>query len=249
MPSEIIQLGIPVKTTSINVPGLHPEIRDRVRRALQDKRLKGLARVSSGARTHALQTLLYQRYKAGNGPLAANPNYRNPSTGRVGSAHQVQSAGGYSRAGLNNDHAWAYAVDIGFYGTVQSKLLRETLEDYGMVANLWTAGEWWHYVPQGSSSNVISGQGMSGSSAVSTLQKRLGVTSDGIHGPKTSAAIAKLQSKLGQFPSGDWLKTDENAWGRSIQDASQGTAAKTTSDQIGPRNALAQIQAILDRVE
>ena len=246
--SETYVLGIPVKSASINVLQVHPEIRYRVRNALFDDNLRTLARMSSGARSYALQKTLYARYKAGKGPLAANPDYHNPKTGRKGSAHQVQDPGGYRRSGLDNSRPWAYAVDVGFYGAVQSKKLRATMLKYGMVANLWHVGEWWHYVPaDGIQAQVLSGHGMFGDT-VKAVQRKLGITADGWHGPATTKAVADAQHAVGHARTGDWTRDNDTAHTHAVRTKQtatdkQTTAAKTKTD----RQTLQQIGRIVDK--
>ena len=204
--ADLVRHGVQVKRVGVNMIDVHPEIRARLRAGFADLRLQGRVRVSSGARTYDQQRGLYALYRAGKGNLAADPA-RRWGNGRVGSAHQVQPAGGYSVAGLDNSDPWAYAVDVGFYGTVNTAALATVLGEHGLYPNV--KGEWWHFVPRPNHRiYAICGRGSTGQ-AVKEVQQILrgadyDVTVDGLYGPGTQAAVEQFQTDHGLTVHGDW---------------------------------------------
>ena len=161
----------------------------------------------------------------------------------------MQQPGQYATAGLNNSRPWAYAVDVGFYGTVQSTLLREVMDRHGMLANLWNKGEWWHYVPaDGVPVAVVSGHGMVGK-AVEAVQRQLSVDPDGWHGPMTSAAVARWQRANGRLISGDWDTGDQAQWGSKRVGQQQAKQSSAPQRGLTPADAMKQIKAIVERTQ
>lgn len=145
----LMQLGLPTNGSHVNVADLHPELRERLKRLIAASSLP--IQVRSGARTFSHQYALYTQWVADGRPAdrpVANPSYRWPD-GRMGSAHQIQPAGGYKHGNLSNDLPWAYAVDLmwksGYPTFLQQSQLRSEAAMHGLIANV--PGEWWHYTP------------------------------------------------------------------------------------------------------
>ena len=243
----------------VNILGVHPELRNIARVTLADGELNDSGVwVTSGARTRAKQLGLYQSYKAGKGPLAANPDYRNPSTGRRGSAHQVQMAGEYRSGKLDNSAPWAYAIDISFKSRTDRPWdrLRELMTDNGAIANLWHKGETWHYVVQTAwAPIVVAGHGSKGST-VARLQAQWAaagsdVKPDGQYGPKTAKVAASWQRKLGSKGigiHGDWTERDQRRFDRSTIQKKQPAIVNGDGDQLELyREALRRVRAISRR--
>lgn len=224
--------GIAVAHSSINVADLHPELRRRVRRVVNSKRLGGLIRVSSGARTYAQQAHLYRTLPRGR---AANPNYYNTATGRRGSKHQVQSRS-YKVGGGFESGPYAYAVDVGFYGPPQWSRLRNVAETKGLHLTVFRPYEPWHFeldpakpphripieFPRG---RPLLWSGMSKprrkiTKALQLFLIRRGVGpavggADGLFGPATTTAVRHYQRSKRLHPDGTvgpltWAQIDRD---------------------------------------
>jgi len=208
--------GLRLQNAGVNILAVHPELRHVTRMAFAQMRGIPTLVVTSGARSHKQQTALYAAYRAGRGPLAANPNFVG-ATGRVGSAHQVQKPGGYKHGRLDNTAPFAYAIDISPKDNPRSwDKLRSVMEAAGGNANLWHLGEPWHYVmdlswvPQ-----VVTGHGMAGTTTQSVqrrfVQAGTKLKIDGQHGPATTIAVKRWQRKIGRkgmWVNGDWTRDD-----------------------------------------
>jgi hypothetical protein len=111
-------------------------------------------------RTWSEQNYLDQTLPEGQ---AANPNYVNQYTGRVGSAHQGQPSP-WRYPGRHNPifaappagYGWGYAVDVGWWnpGAADWPLLRAVMADHGLVMTVFTPWEPWHFeldidIPEG----------------------------------------------------------------------------------------------------
>lgn len=116
----------------VDLAHLHPELRRRIEKTINDPRIKNIVTIVSGARTYAQQKRLYDLYLQGRGNLAANPDSHGIN-GRVGSKHQVQKDG------------WAYAVDFGLkvHTLANERLVEHVANEHGLVRTV--PSEWWHF--------------------------------------------------------------------------------------------------------
>jgi len=231
-----VQFGIRRAGTHVNLADLHVEHRQRIRNLFNEAIASGLGalEVYSGARTRAHQTQLYtaflQRGRAH--PVVASPTYKSPSTGRVGSAHQVQLEGQYQHGNLRNDRSAAYAADIRwasrvYPGSVMQSRLHTLARSNGLYPSVST--EWWHFVPiHNSSILAVVGWGHRGP-AVLKLQQDMNVllelgggqllVEDGQYGPATMRAVADWQRENGRPVSGDYTVADRAKLEQQVDDS------------------------------
>jgi hypothetical protein len=126
----------PIRLTkkSVDLSLLHPRFLARLENFFKDSRVEGHVAVSSGCRSYAEQKRLYEKYKAGRGNLAANPDWKRPDGFFRGSFHQEQPDG------------YSYAVDLSAIGGVSKPTITRIAADYGLLPTV--KGEWWHFQPR-----------------------------------------------------------------------------------------------------
>ena len=126
---------LPTTSKWVRTEELHPKFKYRLNAFFKDNRIMGRVKIVSGVRTQAAQQALYDKYKAGRGNLAANPN-RRMSNGMRGSYHMSQEAfGGYG-----------YAVDLRITGKgLTTQEVNRIAAEYGCVKTV--PSEWWHVCP------------------------------------------------------------------------------------------------------
>lgn len=217
---EFLSADIPVKSSSINLGALHPELQARLAQAFSDDRISRIARVSSGVRTYEQQKYLYALYGRGR---AANPDYVR-GDGRRGSAHMVQPPG-FRYAGGFEPGKYGYAVDIGFWGNPQWELLRKVLGEHGLRLTVFRPFEPWHFEldPSGRAAAAEFALAVTGS-GVADIQTLLAKQhealpntisdpgkADGDLGPKTETAITAWQALIGVDADGSWGPATETA--------------------------------------
>jgi len=126
---------IPTTSRHVNINDLHPRFRARLEAFFQHPEIAGKLKVVSGARTVAQQRALWQKWKAGRGNLAANPD-RVRSGGWRGSQHMCQPA----------FEGYAYAVDFRITGRgLTTNRVNEIAATFGIVKTV--PSEWWHHSP------------------------------------------------------------------------------------------------------
>ena len=217
MAASLIIAGIDCQKSSSgpNILSLHWEFRARIRAVQADPRVPG-SFIYSGARLRAFQRELFKDYLARNRawPPVANPDYTNLA-GRVGSAHMVQSAGGYKHGNLPNNLGAAYAADWNFQQDVA--LVDKVLAEYGLGRPV--ASERWHVVPLPSFRFFgVTGYGDNGDK-VTKLQTVLNsmempglesLTVDGLYFGQTAKAVSAYQRALGLPVHEDWAALEQS---------------------------------------
>jgi hypothetical protein len=192
---------IPTTGGHVDLSLIHPRFKERLEAFFGDGRIAGRVAVVSGCRSYAAQKRLYDKYRAGKGNLAANPDWLRPDGFFSGSIPTITSV----------------ARRYGLRPTVKNR--------DGSIK------EWWHFQPRnaqdwfpcdGTSDNpvepVMDWEGIAlfldevrrdiawsplrrGSRGVSVkvVQQRLNATdfdcgaADGIFGRKTKRAVQQLQ--------------------------------------------------------
>jgi hypothetical protein len=91
---------IPTTSKWVDLKLLHPQFVTRLEAFFADGRITNKVKVVSACRSYAAQKKLYDKYKAGRGNLAANPDWLRPDGYFRGSFHQEQPDG------------YCYAVDL-----------------------------------------------------------------------------------------------------------------------------------------
>lgn len=124
---------IPTTSRWVRTDLLHPKMVTRLEAFFADHRIDGNVKVVSGCRSWADQKRLYDRYRAGRGNLAANPDRRFGPGGRWrGSWHQQQEDG------------WCHAVDFRIVvAHVSTRTVNDVAVGYGLRPTV--KGEWWHH--------------------------------------------------------------------------------------------------------
>ena len=221
-------MGIIVTKKSVDLSLLHPRFLTRLDRFFNDDRVAGHIAVCSGCRSYAEQKRFYDKYRAGKGNLAANPDWLRPDGFFRGSFHQEQPDG------------YSYAVDLSAIGAVSKPTITRVAAEYGILPTV--KGEWWHFQPRngkawfGVTSNKVPihvaepvmdwgaliawhkeiGRKISASPLrrgsrgpeVDVIQKRLNAlnfwcgTADGIFGWKTKSAVKQFQRAMLHSPNG-----------------------------------------------
>ena len=126
---------IPVTGRHVDLSLLHPRFKERLEKFFSDERIDGRVVVLSGCRSYAAQKRLYDKYRAGKGNLAANPDWQRPDGFFRGSFHQEQPDG------------WSYAVDFRITTRGGSiPVITQVADEYGMRPTV--RGEWWHFQPR-----------------------------------------------------------------------------------------------------
>ena len=126
---------LPTTDKSIDLSLLHPRFIRRLENFFSDGRIANKVTICSGARSYAAQKALYDRYKAGKGNLAANPDWKRPDGFFRGSFHQEQPDG------------YSYAVDLRVVrNRISTDLVTAIAQRYGIRPTV--RGEWWHFQPR-----------------------------------------------------------------------------------------------------
>jgi len=127
---------IRVSSKRVDLSLIHPRFKARLEHLFKDSRVAGGIEVTSGCRSYAEQKRLYDKYRAGKGNLAANPDWKRPDGFFRGSFHMEQPDG------------YSYAVDLGIVGrSGPSKPdVTRVAAGYGILPTV--KGEWWHFQPR-----------------------------------------------------------------------------------------------------
>ena len=127
---------IPTTGGHVDLSLIHPKFTERLEQFFNDGRIKGQVSVTSGCRSYAAQKRLYDKYKAGRGNLAANPDWRRPDGFFRGSFHQEQPDG------------YAYAVDLTLlqFGGISKPEVTRIADKFGIRPTV--KSEWWHFQPR-----------------------------------------------------------------------------------------------------
>jgi len=125
---------IPITSKHVDLSLLHPRFMERLQLFFDDGRIAGKVAVVSGCRSYAEQKVLYNKYKAGRGNLAANPDWKRPGGFFHGSFHQEQRDG------------YSYAVDLRIIGRVSRAEVTSVARRYGFRPTV--KREWWHFQPR-----------------------------------------------------------------------------------------------------
>lgn len=126
---------IPTTGSHVDLSLLHPRFTERLEAFFLDGRITDRVVVLSGCRSYAAQKRLYDKYRAGKGNLAANPDWQRPDGYFKGSFHQEQPDG------------YSYAVDFRITtrgGSIPT--ITAVADKYGMRPTV--RGEWWHFQPR-----------------------------------------------------------------------------------------------------
>jgi len=126
---------LPTTDKSVDLSLIHPRFIRRLENFFSDGRIANKVVICSGARSYASQKALYDRYKAGKGNLAANPDWKRPDGFFRGSFHQEQPDG------------YSYAVDLRVVrNRISTDLVTAIAQRYGIRPTV--RGEWWHFQPR-----------------------------------------------------------------------------------------------------
>lgn len=128
--------SIRVSSKRVDLSLIHPRFMKRLEALFSDSRVAGGIEVTSGCRSYAEQKRLYDKYRAGRGNLAANPDWKRPDGYFRGSFHMEQPDG------------YSYAVDLGIVGRggPSKPDVTRVAADYGIKPTV--KGEWWHFQPR-----------------------------------------------------------------------------------------------------
>ena len=122
---------IPTTSKWVRTDLLHPQMMSRLEHFFQDGRIKNRVKVVSACRSLADQQRLYDKYRAGTGNLAANPERTLPG-GWKGSWHMQQADG------------WCHAVDFRIVNRgVTTQEVNRIAKAYGLRRTV--PSEWWHH--------------------------------------------------------------------------------------------------------
>jgi len=115
---------------------LHPRFVERLDHFFVDGRIVDRVKVVSACRSYAAQKKLYDKYRAGRGNLAANPDWLRPDGYFRGSFHQEQPDG------------YCYAVDLRVtkWNGISTRDVTDVARRYGLRPTVWS--EWWHFQPR-----------------------------------------------------------------------------------------------------
>ena len=128
-------MSIPTSSSRVDLSLLHPRFKVRLEKFFADPRIKGRVVVTSGCRSYAKQKYLYDKYKAGRGNLAANPDWQRPDGFFKGSFHMEQPDG------------FSYAVDFGLKSNkIKTWEVNSIAKHYGIHPTV--SSEWWHHQPR-----------------------------------------------------------------------------------------------------
>jgi hypothetical protein len=126
---------IPTTSKWVDLKLLHPQFVTRLEAFFADGRITDKVKVVSACRSYAAQKKLYDKYKAGRGNLAANPDWLRPDGYFRGSFHQEQPDG------------YCYAVDLRIIArSISERTVTDIAARYGMQPTV--KGEWWHFQPR-----------------------------------------------------------------------------------------------------
>lgn len=129
---------IPTTSKYVDLSLLHPRFKARLEAFFADPQIKGRVSVVSGCRSYATQKRLYDRYKAGKGNLAANPDRKHGANGWWRGSYHMEQKDGY-----------CYAVDFRIVGRGITKYgVNVIAKEYGLVKTV--SSEWWHHQPRNS---------------------------------------------------------------------------------------------------
>lgn len=205
--------------------------------------------VTDGLRNYAQQKELYEDYRAGRGPLAANPDVPNAARHISGHALDVHDSG--SDAGVT------------VIGSKRHNQLKSILGKHGFspTGDSFSPPEGWH-IDFGGDPYGTSGGGKTPQQVIKDEQSWLnscmhaGLTVDGVQGPATTAAFKKYQ----EFLKKDWGYTGaiDGVWGPGTQAAhqkyynwSKANAAKQSSNVLrsgSKGSAVKALQSELNRI-
>lgn len=215
---EFLSADIPVKSRAVSLRLLHPELYSRLSKAFEDPRISGIARVSSGVRTHAQQAFLYAKFGRGR---AANPD-SSRADGRRGSNHMIQNST-YTYAGVFEPGAYGYAVDVGFWGEAEWNLLTTVMLENGLRPTAVRPFEPWHFELDPGHASPEFAFPMTGS-GIADMQRHLAAQhehqpstvrnpgpTDGVFGARTESAVLDWQRLLGLEADGQWGPSTERA--------------------------------------
>jgi len=132
---------IPITSKRVDLSLLHPKFMERLELFFGDGRISGKVAVVSGCRSYAEQKRLYDKYRAGKGNLAANPDWKRPGGFFYGSFHQEQPDG------------YSYAVDLRILSNRVSRTeVTNVARRYGFCPTVknrdGSIKEWWHFQPR-----------------------------------------------------------------------------------------------------
>jgi len=128
-------MSIPVSSSRVDLSLLHPRFKSRLEKFFEDPRIRGRVQVTSGCRSYAKQKYLYDKYRAGRGNLAANPDWQRPDGFFKGSFHMEQPDG------------YSYAVDFGLTSSkIKTWEVNAIAKHYGIHPTV--SSEWWHHQPR-----------------------------------------------------------------------------------------------------
>ena len=128
-------MSIPTSSSRVDLSLLHPRFKVRLEKFFADPRIKGRVVVTSGCRSYAKQKYLYDKYKAGRGNLAANPDWQRPGGFFKGSFHMEQPDG------------FSYAVDFGLRSNkIKTWEVNSIAKHYGIHHTV--SSECWHHQPR-----------------------------------------------------------------------------------------------------
>ena len=128
-------MSIPISSSRVDLSMLHPRFKHRLEMFFEDPRIRGRVVVTSGCRSYAKQKYLYDKYRAGRGNLAANPDWNRPDGFFKGSFHMEQPDG------------FSYAVDFGLTsGKIKTWEVNNIAKYYGIYPTV--SSEWWHHQPR-----------------------------------------------------------------------------------------------------
>jgi hypothetical protein len=145
-------IDIPTTSKWVRLDELHPRFKTRLTAFFDHPQIRGNVACVSGVRTVAQQQALYDKFKAGKGNLAANPNYVRPNTGGRwrGSFHMCQS---FDPDNPSADVAYGYAVDFRIIkkSAISTWEVNNIAKTFGIYPTV--KSEWWHHQPYGIQAN------------------------------------------------------------------------------------------------